>query len=218
MTVSLAEAYPTQKWESLSDTPSRMWWHTWRPGGCLPQTPQHDKGQAVAKKKKSGKFKPGTFVARDLYMSRAYFELSGFGPQLLILFLAKRNINKSTMECINLDSITMTFVELENIHNQGRMGHLLPKDGISRPRIIRALDELLAKGFIKIVRRGGAYQKDKSVYALVDDWRDWRPGMVIRVREKETRVRGYLNKGKNQMSRTETLPVHTHGNVTQAAQ
>lgn len=169
-------------------------------------------------KKKHRKFKPGTWIERDMAMSRAFLHLGGFAPQLLILFLLKRYIKSTTKECTNLSDLTMTYAELENIHNRGFMGHALPKDGISRPRIIRALDELLAKGFIEIVRRGGAYQQDKSVYGLTEGWRTWKPGMAIRVRPKETRVRGYVNKPKNQMLRTETLPIHTHDTITHASQ
>ena len=172
----------------------------------------------MSTKNKQSKFKPGTWIEREMAMSRAFLHLRGFAPQLLILFLSKRHIKRTTKECTNLSDLTMTYAELENIHNRGFMGHALPKDGISRPRIIRALDELLAKGFIEIVRRGGAYKQDKSVYGLTEGWRTWRPGSVIQARVNETRVRGYVNKQQIQMSRTETLPIHAHDTVTHASQ
>ena len=37
---------------------------------------------------------------------------------------------------------------------------------------------------------GGSYQKDKNIYALVNDWIHWQPGRVIRERERDVK-RGY---------------------------
>lgn len=146
-------------------------------------------------RKKIKKAAPGTWVDRDLFYSRAYLELSGFAPQLLILFLAKRQISQDkTVK--NKDAITMTYAELENIFNRHESKGLatakdnLPR-GISRPRIVRALDNLLTHGFIRIIRRGGAYQQDKSIYGLAEDWRLWRPGTIFQEREPDKRQRGY---------------------------
>ena len=140
------------------------------------------------------KFGSGTFVERDLYMSRAFHALKGFAPQLLIIFLGKRKINKNTKEVMNGDEITMTLKELENIYNRGKPvkpGQKKKSDGIERKRIYRALDELLAKGFIKIVYRGGNIQGDRTVYALTNDWVLWRSGQVVRKREKRPGCRGF---------------------------
>ena len=148
-------------------------------------------------KSKKGKFKSGTWVEREMFMSRAYLSLSGFAPQLLILFLGKRDFN-SQRECKNKGNITMTYAELENIFNRGKRSQFggKEKDGITRPRIIRAIDELLAKGFIQIVHQGGAYKQDKSIFALSEDWRIWHPGVVFSERKKDTRTRGYRNPKK----------------------
>lgn len=149
-------------------------------------------------RKKIKKAAPGTWIDRDLFYSRAFLELSGFAPQLLILFLGKRKISKDKT-VINKDNITMTYAELEKLYLKHESKGLasasdnLPK-GISRPRIVRALDNLLAHGFIRIMKRGGAYQQDKSIYGLVEDWRLWRPGTVFLKREPDKRQRGYNGK------------------------
>ncbi|MEN8134344.1 MAG: hypothetical protein ABFS18_02240 [Thermodesulfobacteriota bacterium] len=142
------------------------------------------------KKVRKGKLKSGTWIEREMTMSRAYLSLSGFAPQLLTLFLLKRDID-SKYVCQNLTNINMTYAELENIFNNGMQNKGLPKDGITRPRIIRALDDLMAKGFVELIRRGGMYKQDKSVYALREDWRWWLEGRVVFKREKDTRERGY---------------------------
>ncbi|MFO7606170.1 MAG: hypothetical protein R6W72_07720 [Desulfurivibrionaceae bacterium] len=168
------------------------------------------------RKKKSRKMSSGTWLERDLFVSPAFLGLGGFAPQLLILFLGKRDIDPNTKTVLNRDSLTMTYIELENFF-ESREKQLkeqgfdtltpLPKGGIKRPRIIRALDQLLAHGFIKIVRRGGAYQKDKTIYSLTDDWRIWQPGTVIRTREPDTRRLGY--NGKKTKIAHENV-THTH--------
>ena len=152
----------------------------------------------MGKSKKKGSFKGGgTWVERDLYTSRAFHALTGFAPQLLVMFLGKRDMRKKNGKyvCINQENITMTYAELENIYPRRKYEENLPK-GITRTRINAALKQLLAKGFIKIIHHGGGFQQDKSIYALIDDWRLWWPGQVIYERPKDTRKLGY-RKPKN---------------------
>jgi hypothetical protein len=68
----------------------------------------------------------------------------------------------------------------------------------------------MAKGFIKIVHRGGTYKQDKSIYALTDDWKYWQKGTVFHKREKDTRHRGY-----RKAKLPDGLPNVTHENDTQ---
>jgi len=129
------------------------------------------------RKNKKSKFKRGTYLEREMYTSIAYLSLSGVAPQMLTLFLGKRDFNNNH-ECLNCERITMTYRELEAL-------------GISRPRATRGRDDMMAKGFIKIVHQGGAYQQDKTIYALTEDWLWWKPGQVIYERPKDTRTLGY---------------------------
>jgi len=176
-----------------------------------------------SRNRKKRKAAPGTWIERDLFTSRAYLELRGFASQLLVLFLAKRDFSNEK-KVLNKDSITMTYIELENFYYRQEANlkgvrlaeqSSLPK-GISRPRITRAIEQLLAHGFIKIVHRGGAYQQDKTVYALIDDWQWWRPGMICRKREPDIRKRGY--NGKKSKLANETVPIHTHETVPISSQ
>ena len=102
----------------------------------------------MAKKKKAP---PGTWLERDLWESRAYCSLKGFAPQLLSFFLGKRQFQnqgrdgKQRRVCVNCDKINLTYVEMA-------------KFGITQTRMTRAIDQLLEKGFISIVNRGGWIQ------------------------------------------------------------
>jgi|GEM_PF-901271 hypothetical protein len=161
----------------------------------------------LSQKRKTIK-KGGTFIERELYQSEAFMSLRrAFSVQLLILFLDKR-IRESTgkakdrkgrrreLKFVNLDNINMPYSELEK------------KYGVPRQTITRALDEILSKGFIEIQYQGGAYHHDKSVYALVDKWMMWKPGMApFSIRQPDVK-RGYQQRGKN-ISRAQIVtPIH----------
>ena len=117
----------------------------------------------------------GTWITREMIMSKAFTSLSGGSKQVLLMFLLKRDMTKQHV-CSNCDSLTMTYLELENMHGEG--------DGMARGTITYSIEQLLARGFIQVVRQGGGYQQDKSVYGLTEDWRFWVPGSVIRTKNK----------------------------------
>jgi hypothetical protein len=131
------------------------------------------------------KLPAGTWVERRLMESAAFLSLRGFAPQLLILILAKRQferVGKKGREervCTNADSLTFTYAEAK------------AKYGLSVPKVFRAVDELLAKGFLSIRHHGGAYKQDKTLYALSDRWTSWLPGTVFERRPKDPVERGY---------------------------
>jgi len=138
---------------------------------------------------KKPKAPPGTWIEREMFKSKAFLSLRGFAPQLLILVLAKRQFinhgrkGKNKRVCVNHSNITMTYLELEKI-------------GISKPRISRAFNELLAKGFIRIAHLGGTFRHDKSIYALSDKWLLWHPGVIFETREIEKVERGFCRPKK----------------------
>ena len=142
----------------------------------------------------------GSFIKTDLIMSLAYLSLNPSAQYILILFLLKRNFKnvnygkkKKQRHCVNCDSLTMTYKELE-----------AEPFKFSRPRITRGIDDLLAKGFIEIKHLGGCYQQDKSVYGLVEDWRYWSSGMIIRKRNQDVR-RGFQKKKSDNSTENMTI-------------
>ncbi len=139
---------------------------------------------------KKTKVPPGTWIERDLFESKAFLNLKGFAPQLLILFLAKRQFKylgrkgKEKRVCENRNKLVFTYVEAEK------------KFGVSKPRFSRAIAELLAKGFITLVNHGGGYRQDKNLYGLSDKWMFWQPSIVFEKREKSNVVRGFCKPKK----------------------
>lgn len=132
----------------------------------------------------------GSYIERELYQSKAFMSLKAFSVKLLILFFDKRMRESRTQakdkkgikrvpKFINLDNIAMPYAEIEK------------KYGIKRQTITRAIDDLLAKGFIEIRHHGGCCQHDKTIYALVDNWMLWTPSTApFSVRQRDIR-RGY---------------------------
>ena len=146
----------------------------------------------MAKYKKT----PGTWFERDMFESKAFLSLRGFAPQLLVLVLAKRQfasygkkIGKKKLVCTNCDSINITYTEFENQY------------GITQPRMTRAIDQLLEKGFISRVYSGGTYRQDKAIFSLSEKWMLWRKGIVYERRKSESVERGFCQP-KKQKSHT----------------
>lgn len=165
---------------------------------------------------KGKKLQPGTFVYLEMIQSKAFLALKGFAPQLLLLFLLKRKRQMSKdkkgvkfQKWID-DNLIMTYAELEK------------KYDVTKPRFTRGIDDLLAKGFLEIRHAGGAFKKDKSVYALVDTYLLWRPGSVFKKRMRDVK-RGFQRpeeKSKKviklklrKITANVTVPIHTHVTV-----
>ena len=132
------------------------------------------------------KFSSGTWLERDMFESKAFWSLKATSTKMLIALLAKRQFKRitdrkgsKTRECINLDSLNLTYIELRE------------KYGINTKRAIKGFDDLLAKGFIKVRHHGGGYKQDKNVYQLIEKWRLWRSGQVIAKRKKYIVKRGF---------------------------
>jgi hypothetical protein len=124
----------------------------------------------------------------EIYESKAFWHLGGTAAQVLIIIMSKRRMErvagkktkKKTWVCINPDELCFTYVEA------------LEKFGINKVRFTRAIDALLAKGFIRQTHQGGAYKRDKSTYALSEAYVMWKPDTVIEKRAaSDTVSRGY---------------------------
>lgn len=138
-------------------------------------------------KKKPTKF----WIDIDIIQSDAFNSLTGYAPQLLFHVLKKkRYVNHSTHKkkdnwvCTNSDSLNITYVEFQKAHD------------VSKPRLSKAIGQLLARGFIKIIHRGGGCNKDKSIFALSNQWMLWRRGVVFEKRKKENVCRGFCKPKK----------------------
>ena len=116
----------------------------------------------------------GFYWERKLYQSEAYLSLSKNSMKVVIHLLdirkreAPRNAkdkkgNQRKPRFTNLNQLEIPYGVLEKTYK------------INRSSIPAAIDELLAKGFIKMVHSGGAYKHDKSIYSWSDNFLMWSP-------------------------------------------
>jgi hypothetical protein len=146
---------------------------------------------------KKYKVSPGTWIERETFESKAFLSLRGFAPQLLILMLSKRQFTKYKMKsgkekriCTNCDSLNFTYTEAQKYGKN--------KYKITIPRLKRAFNDLLEKGFIRIIHQGGAYKQDKSIYGLSDEWVFWQPGANFNNKRNSDIKRGFQKCGSKQ--------------------
>ena len=131
----------------------------------------------------------GIYIERYLYQSKAFLSLGRNAIKLLFALWDVRIREPKKMAkdrkgvsrkpgYINLDRLEApypTLIKKYYMNNQG---------------ITNAIDELLAKGFIKISHNGGMGEHDKSRYELTEDYLQWNPGNIFNRRERDIR-RGF---------------------------
>jgi len=116
----------------------------------------------------------GIYLERELFQSDAFLSLNKNSIKVLIAILDNRKQESKSQardkkggkrkpHYINLDRLEVPYGLLEKTYH------------IPRGRIPAAIDELLAKGFIKITYHGGRSQHDKSLYQLSDSYLLWNP-------------------------------------------
>jgi hypothetical protein len=108
-------------------------------------------------------------VERKLLKSEAFRSLNGTAKSVYFDFKMKCQVTelkrkpgrKREFTISNNGEIVYTYSEAE-------------KKGIPRATFMRALDELIAKGFIGVAHSGSGGKKgDKSLYAISERWRDY---------------------------------------------
>ena len=120
--------------------------------------------------------------------SKAFNTLSGKGHVLLGYILkqlrfpkTKRNQARS-QGCLNSDDLLIPY-------------QILKKEPfkMANSTITKSIDELLAKGFIKVVEQGGREKGHTSIYGLSEKYLEWQPGdEAINVRRPYV-TRGFCN-------------------------
>jgi hypothetical protein len=114
------------------------------------------------------KIKPKWVVIdQDVLKSEAWLSLSGVAPQVYLLFLTKRRMEKMKRRgtkghiCTNSRELIFTYREAQTKYH------------ISQPRFRRAIDQLVGRGFLDIAKPGKAVARIATEYALSERWRDY---------------------------------------------
>ena len=123
-------------------------------------------------------------VERALLESKPFRLLGGTAKTVLFDFLMKRTIGKTKARPGHRsEKVILNNGKIEYCYSAAE------KKGISRPKFVKALDELTEKGFIDITHLGtGGHKGDKNKYAISERWRAWgTEKFVEKKRPKDTR-------------------------------
>jgi hypothetical protein len=131
----------------------------------------------------------GIYFERKIYRSKAFQALSKNARMVLLAMLDARQVNPTYKKAAKQGHRADRYVDLDKIKMPYTTLH---KDfGMPVQSIPRAIDDLLAKGFIEIKHAGGAGEHDMSVYALIEDYLQWTDDKVFRQRKRDGIRRGY---------------------------
>lgn len=109
---------------------------------------------------------PILVIERNLFTSKAWLSLNGIAPQVYFLFLCRKQMDKIGKKghekwiCTNSREIIFTIRMAKNLY------------GFTQPRFTRAIDMLIEKGFIDIIK-SGALLKESTIYGLSDRWQKY---------------------------------------------
>ena len=104
------------------------------------------------------------YVEQELIKSPAYLELGGKAPQVLMLFLCRRRVEKGSRgRYIITNNGKIIFPYKEAFENYG----------IKKSTFAKALDKLVEHGFIDVCHSGGGINGDCNLFAISDRWRKY---------------------------------------------
>ena len=123
------------------------------------------------------------YFDRDLLRSPVFRSLRVSSMLVYLDFLGKRKMQKANRKAGKSGWVIINNGEIEYTYSEAEA------KGITRPRFMRALDELIAKGFIDVAHSGtGGVKGDKSLYAFSERWRKYGTDeFVERSRPKDRR-------------------------------
>lgn len=106
------------------------------------------------------------YVSRKLLAHPAWRNLSGTAKTVLMDFYCRRQMRKTGKDQYVIENngdIRYPYREAE-------------ASGISRTSFARAIDQLIAHGFLRIDHSGSGLRNDPSRYRLMEEWQTWKRG------------------------------------------
>jgi DNA-binding MarR family transcriptional regulator len=140
--------------------------------------------------KKNNSHQKPLYIDRKLIKSKAFFDLNATSIKVLLIFFSKRQMThigrgkKKRWVCTNNGNIYFTYREAKEQYE------------ITYPAFSRAIDELVANGFIDITRPGIGKKRVSTLYAISERWKDYDKEDFVKI-ERVKRV-SYTFKKKEQ--------------------
>lgn len=115
-------------------------------------------------------------------MSPAFRALKPAAREILIQIYFEVDMSKKSKRSkwvsivTNRDEIKLPYREISE-----RLGY-------SDKCIWESFKQIIAHGFLKIIKYGGGAKGDVKVYGITEEWRTWQKGQVIRPMEKNGKI------------------------------
>jgi hypothetical protein len=138
----------------------------------------------MKKKMHSCPFQKGTFILKDVLLSRAFISLNATGKQILLMLLLKRQMPGKFK--------TRKALPKDTVINNGEIELSYPEMlsfGLDSKYVARGFSDVIEKGFCRMTERGGKGKASYNRYELINDWKDYGTD-VFTPREREKSV-GY---------------------------
>jgi hypothetical protein len=130
---------------------------------------------------KSQKF--AGYLTYEVFMSPAFRNLKPAAKDILMqiyfevdLSSKRKRSRKYSPAVTNRHDIKLPYREIK-----ARLGY-------SDRTIWNAFKQILANGFLEVIKHGGGAKGDVQIYGIAEDWRKWEPGRAIRKIQKNGKV------------------------------
>jgi|GEM_PF-823082 len=160
--------------------------------------------------------KSGVIVLNKLMvLSPVWLSLSGTAIKVYCLFRCKCQFAKRSPRygngkrsddlmgrLLNNGEIEFTYEEVEQQH------------GITAGRFVRAIDELIEKGFLDIAESGSGVYKLKTLYGISERWRDYKTPSFQQAHRPERQIKcGFQKRNKlwQKAKRKKSTAISAHG-------
>jgi hypothetical protein len=134
------------------------------------------------------------YVTRSLFTSLAWWSLGATSCKVYMIFLTKRQ-----MEEIKIEGKPGKREKAWTIKNNGEIvfsySEAKTRYGINTGRFARAIDELLAVGFIDIAHSGFGLHKDRTLYTISDRWKLYGTDKFVEAKRQKRGVKLGFKKG-----------------------
>ena len=153
--------------------------HSTRPSGATSGNPAKKRGAVSERTRPDLDWRPlpqGMWIPVELLQSDAFRDLSPAAQQICLFVFSRRQYAKrkkiptNNWEPANRDNLKLPHKAIEEFFSKGTVP---PPVGST---VTRSIKELMAKGFLDVVRLGGNGPGDQTTYRLTYDWRVWRKG------------------------------------------
>jgi len=129
-----------------------------------------------------------TIFEKEMLLSKAYLNLKGTSAKVLMVFSLKKpmeRINGEWLEKKEGREISVTYGEAKQFLK------------LTGTRFTRAIDDLIAKGFLELKYQGGGAEGDRSMYVMSEKWKHYgvREIKVMHRPKKGLRI-GFIKKRK----------------------